>query len=106
MKVKNMRDYTLMTKKEEKMYDKVVDEYAIATSDEVAMVRAMASGSWEDILNGIVEYQTGYSTLEDYEREEMGIEEEVEMPPCVLIFDLDEIDEVQDFLDELKDKYC
>ena len=99
---------SLMTKKEEKMYDKVVDEYNIATSDEVAMVRAIASGSWEDILNSIVEYQTGYSTLEDYEREECGIEEEeeVEMPPCVLIFDLDEIDEVQDFLDELKDKYC
>ena len=99
---------SLMTKKEEKMDDKVVDEYNIATSDEVAMVRAIASGSWEDILNSIVEYQTGYSTLEDYEREECGIEEEeeVEMPPCVLIFDLDEIDEVQDFLDELKDKYC
>ena len=55
----------MMTDRETYIYDTRV-ELEIATTEESSLVRAVASGSWEDILNGILFARTGYRTLEQF----------------------------------------
>lgn len=52
----------MMTADEMRMYDIIVD-MEIATPDEISLVRQVATGSWTEILNGIVYARTGYRTL-------------------------------------------
>ena len=61
-----------MTTREIELYDQIV-EYGIAAPNEINLVRCVASGTWEEILNQIVYARTGYRTLEqwwEYEMEE------------------------------------
>lgn len=54
-----------MTEKEMEMYDYVVD-YGIATTEELNLVKNIAGGTWEYIINQVVSVRTGYQTLEQY----------------------------------------
>jgi hypothetical protein len=53
----------MMTTEEMIKYDQIV-ELGIATIDEIGLVRAVATGTWNEILDGIVYARTGYRTLE------------------------------------------
>lgn len=55
----------MMTTDEMIKYDIIVD-LEIATIEEIGLVRAVASGSWNEILDGIVYARTGYRTLEQF----------------------------------------
>ena len=55
----------MMTNREAYIYDTLI-ELEIATEEEISLVRAVANGSWEDILNGILYARTGYRTLEQF----------------------------------------
>ena len=53
----------MMTTEEMIKYDQIV-ELEIATPEEISLVRAVATGTWNEILDGIVYARTGYRTLE------------------------------------------
>ena len=55
----------MMTNREAYIYDTLI-ELEIATEKEISLVRAVANGSWEDILNGILYARTGCRTLEQF----------------------------------------
>lgn len=55
----------MMTTDEMVKYDMIVD-LEIATVEEISLVRAVASGSWNEILDDIVYARTGYRTLEQF----------------------------------------
>lgn len=55
----------MMTTDEMIKYDIIVD-LEIATVEEIGLVRAVASGSWNEILDDIVYARTGYRTLEQF----------------------------------------
>lgn len=55
----------MMTTEEMIKYDQIVD-LEIATPEEISLVRAVASGTWNEILDGIVYARTGYRTLEQF----------------------------------------
>lgn len=61
-----------MTDREEKIYD-FITEYGIATGEEIDLVKNIAGGSYEEVLNSILYYRTGYRNIEQYYESE-GIE--------------------------------
>ena len=52
-----------MTTEEMITYDQIV-ENGIATADEINLVRNVASGTWTEILNGIIFARTGYRSIQ------------------------------------------
>lgn len=54
-----------MTTDEMIKYDMIVD-LEIATVEEIGLVRAVAYGSWNEILDDIVYARTGYRNLEQF----------------------------------------
>lgn len=52
-----------MTTEEMITYDQIV-EMGIATADEINLVRNVASGTWTEILNGIIFARTGYHSIQ------------------------------------------
>lgn len=62
-----------MTDREEKIY-KFIKAYEIATSSEIDLVYDIVGGSYEEVLNSILYYRTGYRNIEQYCESE-GIEE-------------------------------
>lgn len=54
-----------MTDKEMHEYEQIV-EREIATAEELNMVKAICGGFWQEVLNKVVYYRTGYNTFEDY----------------------------------------
>lgn len=61
-----------MTDREEKIFDFLV-EYDIATAEEIDLVEGIAGGSYEEVLNSILYYRTGFRSIEQYCESE-GIE--------------------------------
>lgn len=59
-----------MTQEEMMKYDHMV-EWGIATSEEINLVRCIATGSWNEILDQICYVRTGYRTWEQYIEAEM-----------------------------------
>lgn len=88
-----------MTKREEMLYDTVVD-YEIATKEEINLVRNIVSGSWEDVLNDIIFARTGYHTIDQFFDGELG-EEEEEIEDGVRIFSIEEEEDINAFFDYL-----
>ena len=52
----------MMTNYEESLYTELVD-LGIATEEEIGVARHFNSGSWEDTLNELLFYKTGYRNL-------------------------------------------
>lgn len=63
-----------MTTEEMITYDQIV-EMGIATAKEINLVRNVASGTWTEILNGIIFARTGYRSIQQM----IEAEEEEEM---------------------------
>lgn len=53
-----------MTEREERLYDTLI-ELNIATEREIGLALRIMGGSWEDVLNAICFYFTGYSTVDE-----------------------------------------
>lgn len=53
---------------------KFIEAYEIATSSEIDLVYDIVGGSYEEVLNAILYYRTGYRNIEQYCESE-GIEE-------------------------------
>lgn len=62
-----------MTTNEMIKYDMIV-ELGIATSEELNLARNLVDGSWNKVLDKVVNIRTGYSTFEQYR--ECELEEE------------------------------
>ena len=62
-----------MTDREVKIFDFII-EYGIATGEEVDLVYDIKGGSYEEVLNAILYYRTGYRNIEHYCEGE-GVEE-------------------------------
>lgn len=54
-----------MTNKEIEMYDYVV-ECGIATEEELNLVKNIKGGTWEEVINAVVDVRTGYRTLDQF----------------------------------------
>ena len=54
-----------MTRAEMFAYDFLV-ETGVATADEINLVRAIAFGSWMDIINAVVYTRCGYKTFDQF----------------------------------------
>jgi hypothetical protein len=65
-----------MTTEEMITYDQIV-ELGIATAEEINLVKSLMSGSWTEVLNGIIFVRTGYHSMQQYFEAE-DIEEEDE----------------------------
>lgn len=52
-----------MTTEEMIKYDQIVD-MGIATAEEINLVRCIAEGSWDEVLDAIIYARTGYRSLE------------------------------------------
>lgn len=61
-----------MTAYERKIYD-FITEYEIATDEEIDLVQGIMGGSYEEVLNSILCYRTGFRNIEQYCESE-GIE--------------------------------
>lgn len=55
----------MMTNKEIEMYDYVV-ECGLATQEELNLVKNIAGGTWEEVINAVVDVRTGYRTFEQW----------------------------------------
>lgn len=63
-----------MNEKEIRMYDYVV-ELGLATAEELNLVKNIKGGTWEEVINAVVDVRTGYKTLDQYIECEMEEEE-------------------------------
>ena len=54
-----------MTTEEMIKYDQIV-EFGIATPEELNLARNLVSGSWNEVLDAVVNVRTGYKTWEQY----------------------------------------
>lgn len=59
-----------MTTNEMIKYDMIV-ELGIATSEELNLARNLVDGSWNEVLDKVVNIKTGYSTFEQYREYEL-----------------------------------
>lgn len=65
-----------MTTEEMITYDQIV-EMGIATAEEINLVKCLMSGTWTEVLNGIIFVRTGYHSMQQYiESEDLEEEEE------------------------------
>lgn len=54
-----------MTTEEMITYDQIV-ELGIATAEEINLVRNCTSGTWTEILNGIIHARTGFQSIQQF----------------------------------------
>lgn len=59
-----------MNQREMMIYDQMV-ECEIATAEELNLARALMAGTWEEVLNSVLYYKTGYRNIDQYWADEM-----------------------------------
>ena len=70
----------MMTKKEEWMYDVLV-EFMVATEQEINLVRCCRYGSWEEVLEAILYVRTGYQSFDQFICDTLGEDDDWDEDP-------------------------